>query len=185
MSFVSSLLVGWFISQQSFSFSCTCSYTRHLVATYDGVDKKWIPVEGEEFIFYDGTANEPAPLRDTVEWNYLSKNVQILGFTLVGVSLFIILVSMIWVFVRRKERIVTASQPEFLYLLCCGAALQAISLICISFDESYGWTENKLSIACSFSLWFFVIGYLVQYCAIFSKVSYKMNYFQLEVAVLV
>jgi hypothetical protein len=144
-----------------------------LVATYDGVEKKWVPVEGEQFIFYDGTSKEPSPVRDTVEWNYLSKGVQTIGFVLFGASLLIILVSMLWVFVRRKERIVTASQPEFLYLMCFGAGLQAVSLMCISFDESYGWTENQLSLGCSMFPWFFVIGYLVQYCAIFSKVSYK------------
>eukprot|EP00980_Cylindrotheca_fusiformis_P010016 scaffold2214_cov139-Cylindrotheca_fusiformis.AAC.13 len=158
--------------------SNTRGYTRHLVATYNGAQKKWVPVEGENFIFYDGTSEEPKPVRDVVDWNYLSSDVQTIGFVLVGVSLLIVFVSVVWVFVRRKERIVTASQPEFLYLLCFGATLQAVSLICISFDESYGWTNDQLSLACSLLPWFFVIGYLVQYCAIFSKVS--LSSFDLE-----
>jgi hypothetical protein len=128
-------------------------------------------VEGEEFVFYDGTTKVPTPVRQTIDSNYLSKGVRIAGFVLFGLSMFVILLSFTWVFVRRKKRIVTASQPQFLYLLCFGAALQAVSLLFISLDESYGWTIPQLDKACAAFPWFFVIGYLVQYCAIFSKVS--------------
>lgn len=110
-------------------------------------------------------------MRETTDFNFLSKGVRITGFVLVGLSLSIILISALWVRVRRAERIVTASQPQFLYLICFGGALQAVSLIFLSFDESYGWTDSELDKACSALPWFFVIGYLVQYCAIFSKVS--------------
>jgi len=108
------------------------------------------------------------PLRTTEDFNYLSYSIQTLGLTLMGISLFVIIISAAWVFWRRKERTVTASQPQFLYLLCLGATLQAISLVFISFDESFGWSDDQLDRACSALPWFFVTGYLLQYCAIFS-----------------
>ena len=127
-------------------------------------------MEEESFIFFGGATNEPKPVRDTIDYNYLSPSIQLVGFVFVGLSLFISFLAASWVFVRRGERIVTASQPQFLYLLCIGAMLQAISLVFFSFDESYGWTDSQLDKACSAVPWFFVLGYLIQYCAIFSKV---------------
>jgi hypothetical protein len=62
-----------------------------------------------------------------------------------------------------------ASQPEFLYLLCFGAALVATSLIFLSSDEGQGFSDKRLSRMCSAFPWFFVIGYLVMYSALFSK----------------
>jgi hypothetical protein len=145
------------------------SYTKHLIAIYDGAEAKWTKVEGDEFVYYDQTTNEPMPLRTAVDQNYLSDSVQIFGLVFVGISLFIIFVSVVWIFLRREERIVTMSQPQFLYLLCFGAALQAVSLVFVSFDESHGFSDDRLDMACSAFPWFFVIGYLIQYCAVFSK----------------
>ena len=126
-----------------------------------------------DFLYYDGTMANPKPIRTTFNYNYLGKQIRIVGFVLTGFSLLFISASVIWIFVNRNERTVTASQPEFLYLLCFGAAIQAVSLIFISFDESRGWSEQQLDVACEAFPWFFVIGYLVQYCAVFSKVRIK------------
>jgi hypothetical protein len=52
------------------------------------------------------------------------------------------------VLLYSKERIVCASQPEFLYILCAEAALMVLSLFFISFDESKDWSQDKLSRAC-------------------------------------
>jgi hypothetical protein len=150
-------------------------YTRHLTAIYDGTEDKWTKVKGEDFLFFDGTTSEPQPLHETTDFNFLSPAIQIVGFSFVGLSLFIAVTAALWVYVRRNERIVTASQPQFLYLLCFGAALQAVSLVFFSFDESYGWTQSQLDKACSAVPWFFVLGYLIQYCAIFSKVRQDVD----------
>ena len=147
-----------------------------MTATYNGTEQKWSKVDGEDFIFYDLTSTVPTPVRETLDFNYLSNGIRITGFIFVGISLIIIAISASWVFIRRKKRIVTASQPQFLYLLCFGATLQAVSLIFASFDEDWrGWSADQLSRTCAAIPWFFVIGYLVQYCAIFSKVSTIIN----------
>lgn len=110
------------------------------------------------------------PLRETEDWNYLSNGFRIVGFALMGVSLANILLCALWIAAFSKERIVTAAQPQFLYLICFGAMIQAISLLFHSFDESYNWTDSQLDFACAAFPWFFVMGYLIQYCAVFSKV---------------
>ena len=129
----------------------------------------WSNVEGTEFRFFDGTALEPQLKKTVSNPNYLSASIRGFGLFLAGLSLLCSLCSAAWVFMQRKSRLVTASQPEFLYLLCFGASLVSTSPIFLSFDENQGWSEDKLSASCSAFPWFFVIGYLIMYCALFSK----------------
>eukprot|EP00934_Nitzschia_sp_Nitz4_P006867 Nitzschia sp. Nitz4//scaffold133_size116822//25862//27321//NITZ4_003798-RA/size116822-augustus-gene-0.105-mRNA-1//1//CDS//3329535369//6857//frame0 len=91
------------------------------------------------------------------------------GLVHVGGTYFLALIAGAWVRIRRKERIVTAAQPQFLYLIVVGMILMITSLVFVSFDESNGWTQEDLDKACSGFPWFFVTGYLVQYCAVFSR----------------
>jgi hypothetical protein len=147
----------------------TNRYTRVLTSIYDSMESTWSDVEGEEFIFYDGTTNQPTPLLTTFDFNYISDSFQILGLSLMSLAIFLSLLSGAWVFVYRNERIVRASQPEFLYILCAGSAIMATSLVFISFDEEKGWSQEKLSKTCQAFPWFFVMGYLTIYCAVFSK----------------
>ena len=134
------------------------------------VTGSWVPVEGTEFIFFDGTTNEPQPLKTTVYFNYLTPSIHIFGLCLMALALLISIGSGIWVYVMREDRIVKASQPEFLYLLCAGASMVALSLFFISWDEDKGMSQGELSAFCSVFPWLFVIGYQVMYLALFFKV---------------
>jgi len=129
----------------------------------------WKAVEGTEFLFFDGTPNEPTPRRKTFVPNFLSSGIQISGLTLCGLAVFLAFLSGVWVFAYRGTKIVKASQPEFLYLLCFGAALVGMTSIFSSFDEDKGLSEEQLTKMCQVSPFLFVIGYLAMYCALFSK----------------
>lgn len=145
-------------------------YEMVLVAKYETLEGegRWIS-NGEEFIFHGGTKDEPRPYIAPNKFNYLSDGTQTLGFVLIAVSLTISIGSALWLIVNRQERLVKASQPEFLVVMCFGASLVAISLVFISFDENKGWSESKLSKACATFPWFFILGYEVQYCALVCK----------------
>jgi 7 transmembrane sweet-taste receptor of 3 GCPR len=146
----------------------------------------WRPVNNVDFLFYDGTSNEPMPLRDVSDANYLSKRVQTVGIVLSSFALCFAVLCCVWVFMNRKHKLVRASQPAFLYLLCSGAALVAPSILFISFDEGKGVSEEQLSKMCSAFPWFFVIGYLTMYCALFCKLwrlSKLLNFRRISVNV--
>jgi hypothetical protein len=123
----------------------------------------------EDFIFFDGTSNQPMPLRTVFEENFLPRSLMIFGLVMMSLALFIAFGSSFWVFRNRRKSIVRAAQPEFLHCLCIGASLVALSIVFLSFDESYGWSTDELSTACATFPWLFVVGYLVQYCAIYCK----------------
>jgi hypothetical protein len=121
--------------------------------------------------YADGTTRAPILLRDIPTQNYLPFGAKIFGFLLLGVALAMCLCHAIWIFVNRKHRVLTASQPIFLYQLCFGSALVVASILPISFDESSGWSESQLSAGCKTIPWLIMMGHVIQYMAIFSKVS--------------
>lgn len=123
----------------------------------------------EDFVFFDGTSDQPMPLRTVFEENYLPRSLMIFGLVMMSIALLIALGSGIWVIRNRRKSIVRAAQPEFLHCICIGSSLVALSMIFISFDESYGWSTDQLSTACATFPWLFVVGYLVMYCAVYCK----------------
>ena len=133
--------------------------------------QSWTELEGQEFIFSDGTTDEPLPPRDVDENNYLPSGAHICGLTMMSVSILLSAVAAGWTYVKRSSRLVKAAQPAFLYLICFGSIITALAIFTSSFDESYGWDEESLSAACMATTWLFVLGYITVYSALFSKVS--------------
>ena len=137
--------------------------------TFDRGSGVWASVDGTEFFYYDGTPNVPMPTRVVFDAHYLSKGIQTSGRVLSSLALCVIIAFAVWVFACRETKHVKAGQPEFLCLMCCGAALVATSGLFLSLDEKRGTPPARLDALCSAFPWFFVIGYLTIYCALFGK----------------
>ena len=73
-------------------------------------------------------------------------------------ALLAVLVSLTWVLVYRSNQVVIAAQPPFLYVLFLGSAILAFIILVSSFDESYGWDETMLSMACVSIPWMACLG---------------------------
>jgi hypothetical protein len=89
----------------------------------------------EDFVFFDGTINEPMPKRTVANAHYLNLGAQIAGLCITTFSVLNAIGCCVWVYMLRKTRLVAASQPEFLYSLCFGAALVAASQYFVSFGK--------------------------------------------------
>lgn len=139
--------------------------TEYLNAT-DGV---WHFIE--PFVFADGTASPPALLRDPADQNYLGDGVRIAGLTLASISFLVIISSALWVWIYRHHSLVLAGQPIFLLALCGGCLMEAVAIVLISFDESHGWTVEALTGICKALPWFIVLGHIVTYNMLFTKVN--------------
>ena len=120
-------------------------------------------------IYADGRTVPPDLLRDPPEENYLSRGVQAFGLALFSIVMLISILSAIWVYIHREHRIVKAAQPGFLFLICFGSAVSVSSILTISFDESYGWSEQQLSRACMATPWLACLGHILTYGALFAK----------------
>ena len=134
-----------------------------------GTRNKWSGQGRPPFVYRDGRTVPPELLRDEPDQNYLSSSLRALGFALMGTALLCSIVGAVWVFVRRKHQVLRASQPEFLYLIAFGTAVQASSIVTMSNDESYGWSSEALSRACMTSAWLLPFGTLLIYSALFTK----------------
>eukprot|EP00567_Pseudictyota_dubia_P007638 CAMPEP_0197444824 /NCGR_PEP_ID=MMETSP1175-20131217/10194_1 /TAXON_ID=1003142 /ORGANISM="Triceratium dubium, Strain CCMP147" /LENGTH=1207 /DNA_ID=CAMNT_0042975677 /DNA_START=307 /DNA_END=3930 /DNA_ORIENTATION=+ len=129
----------------------------------------WSEVAGEHFLYASGSRFPPHLVRDDQSPNFLSPSVHNAGLSLMSVSLAISAGSALWVYANRRTRIVRSAQPQFLYLLCFGSMLSASSIAFTSYDESYGWSEDKLSAACVAFPWLFTMGYIIIYASLYMK----------------
>ncbi len=134
------------------------------------VDGEWQRT-GKPFIFRDGTTNLPEPTRAIANNNYLPTSVRVTGLFFMAIALALSLACGIFVAVYRKDRVMTASQPEFLYLLCFGSFLFSTSIVTRSFDEGVGLSVNQLSRLCMATPWLVSLGDSVIYLSLFSKVG--------------
>lgn len=156
----------------------------------------WANVDGTEFIFFDGTTNEPMPLRTVSDEHFISQDVQIAGLFLSSFAMLLCLLTGLFVSVNWKNKHIKSIQPEFCVMLCLGATLVAAALTFVSvsmnilvistfvsdgitdnslffllsvkFDEST-YSQQRLSSMCTAAPWFFVTGYLIMFCALFSQ----------------
>ena len=66
--------------------------------------------------------------------------------------------SAIWVFVKRSSTVVQASQPPFLWLICCGIAVMGSSLFTMGVDDGMA-SQAVCSVACMATPWLACLGF--------------------------
>ena len=144
------------------------SYEAVLTAVWDQ-DQRWQRVD--DFYYPDGTTTAPTRLREAQENNYLSSRVRGFGLSLFGSSAALSLAGLVALLVLRKNPLVTRSQPFFLALVCVGSFLMNMAILTLSFDENMmgGISERGLDIACTCTVWFFFVGQVLVFAALFSK----------------
>lgn len=138
------------------------------------VNEVW-KTTGEPFLFRDGTSNEPTPTRLIKDNNYLPAAIRGMGLLFMAVAQALTLVCAVFVWINRKRSILTASQPEFLYLLCAGSFIFTCSILTRSFDEGFGLDQTQLDALCMTTPWLVFVGDSIIYMALFSKVNYNVG----------
>ena len=134
----------------------------------NATDGEWYKVQ--PFIYADGTTSPPQLLRDPADQNHLSDGIRIAGLTLASIAFFAIVSSAIWIIIYRHHTVLIASQPLFLFAMCGGSMLETIAIVLLSFDEARGWSVATLSGICIAVPWFVVLGHIVTYNMLFTKV---------------
>lgn len=80
----------------------------------------------------------------------------------------------LWTFLKRHDRIVRASQPPFLIMVCVGVLILASALIPLSLDEYHVSKDIKSDAICMSVPWLISIGFTVTFAALFSK-TWRIN----------
>jgi hypothetical protein len=138
-----------------------------LVYTY--VNETWTKVPDTAITYRDGTTDAPNVIRDFVNENYISKGVRIMGLFLMSIAWLLAFAALIALQVFTKDPVVQRAQPFFLKMLCYGSIVMSSAIFTLSWDEGAGWNDQQLDIACSMTPWFFFVGQIVTFCALFTK----------------
>lgn len=140
---------------------------KHSEITSGQFDGVWKNIGGLQFIFSGGQLIPPACLPALVE------NLHLMGvpMVIVGLSLgvFICLSAVyfaVWTWKHRKTRVIEASQPVFLIVVCIGAFLMASTIYPLSFDEP---VLTAPFMGCMAGYWLLGSGFGLVFSALFAK----------------
>jgi len=85
--------------------------------------------------------------------------------------------SALWVWTYQQERVIRASQPVFLYLICAGTFVMATSVFTFGIEDDIASDEIS-SAACMANYWLYALGFTAVISAVFSKMWMLGKVFQ-------
>jgi hypothetical protein len=91
------------------------------------------------------------------------------GWALGGLSCFTSVFFALWVWKHQHERVVRASQPIFLWMLCAGTFVMALCIFPFGIEDDIA-PERAVDVSCMASIWFYSFGYTTTFSALFSKI---------------
>jgi len=100
---------------------------------------------------------------------YIGTGFRILGWTMGGVACLMALGFSIWVYDNLENRVVQASQPLFLWLICAGAFIMASCIFPFGIEDDIV-SYSDASIACMSSMWQYGLGFVMMVSALYSKI---------------
>lgn len=155
------------VNQSTGLRSHSTSLTSYSILTNDTALNAWSLVK--MFVYRDGSASAPTVLRQINVQNFLSEWVHLVGLTLFASAFFIAVSCAICVWWLSNDSVMRTGQPPSLYLLCFGSVMMSGAIFTLSWDESYGWSQLQLDIACTLTPWFFFVGYLLVFSSLCTK----------------
>lgn len=84
------------------------------------------------------------------------------------------ILSALFIFIQRRKMVILQAQPPFLQMLIFGTIMMSMSILTLSFDESYGFSDSALDACCLATPWLLSLGYNTIYLALFSKL-WRLN----------
>ena len=130
---------------------------------------EWANIAGESYIFNDGTSNVPPSLPIIkVDENFSSPAMRAFCISMGALVMLASTGFAVWTHLNRNRRVVKASQPIFLHMICAGTFLMGASIIPLSVDDQVA-TERGCDVACTIYPWLFVNGFVIAFTALLVK----------------
>lgn len=127
-----------------------------------------------DYILNDGTTNVPPDLPPVnVDMNYVSSAVRGVALAFCAIAVLLSIGLALWTYAHQKTRVVRASQPFFLYLICVGTSILALSLIPLSMDHGVASIDG-CTVTCNALIWLLALGCAIIFSALFTK-TYRIN----------
>lgn len=112
----------------------------------------------------------PPPVLPPLHENFffIGDRLRIIGLILCSFVALLSVLCASWVIYNRKHRVVLASQPIFLLMVCLGTIILASTIIPLSIDDQHS-SKSACDAACVSAPWLFSIGFTMIFSALFSK----------------
>ncbi|CAB9525833.1 acid type B receptor subunit 2 [Seminavis robusta] len=134
--------------------------------------------DASPFVYADGSTVPPSDLPHIqVNPNYLGTGWRVAGYVLCGMGMALALGLALWTRAQSENRVIRASQPFFLTIICLGVATFFASIIPLGVDEQIA-TETGCTVACNAVIWLLSIGFCVTFSAMFTKTQRVNKIFQ-------
>jgi hypothetical protein len=141
-----------------------------LVPSAEYNDGIWKGISGNPFIYGDGTTTPPGSLPPVDQkMNYIGDAGRYAAFALMALVMLASVLSLIWMVLFWKERVVSSSQPLFLVLVSVGSFVMVSAIIPLSYDETVTDDISDLDRACMVGPWLYIIGAIIAFSALFAK----------------
>ena len=133
-------------------------------------------VTDKAFIYTDGNYTQPKDLPPpSGDPNYPPDSLRGLALFFCAFSIVTAFGFGLWTWFKRSTRVIQASQPFFLYLVCTGVIMVAASIIPYSInDKNRNLETEDCSWACTAVLWLLFPGISIVFSALFTK-TYRIN----------
>lgn len=119
--------------------------------------------------FNDGTTKLPLDLPEPIiDYHYLGSGLRSVGMVMASIVVLSSIACAIWTGCKVNTRIVRASQPFFLRLICLGTALMGFSIVALGIDDEIS-DEHGCNIACMAFPWLLSLGWVFVFSALFTK----------------
>jgi len=102
--------------------------------------------------------------------NYKMPFLGYLGAIFFGINISLSCFFAIFIYLKRKNKVVTASQPLFLYFICLGCAISSTSVVFLGRDEN-NFSVSTLDAFCQCIVWFYGVGFALTVSSLIAKTS--------------
>jgi ABC-type glycerol-3-phosphate transport system substrate-binding protein len=109
------------------------------------------------------------PIGEELQDLYIGNTFRIIGWAMGGIACLLAVGFAIWVYVHQHERVIRASQPLFLWMVCAGAFIMASSIFPFGIEDDIVTTEGA-TVACMSSMWLYGVGFVMLVSALYSKI---------------
>lgn len=147
-------------------------FERVLTDVYRNASGIWEQVTS--FIYGDGSKDRPPDLSPVhVNHNYINRITRGTALTFCSIAICSAIGFAIWTWMNRNTRVVKASQPFFLYVICFGVVILASKVIPSTMDQKMA-SKSALDKGCNGVVWLFCLGVSLILSALWAK-TFRIN----------
>lgn len=140
------------------------------VPSYIFANNTWNEVPGNRYEFAGGSTSPPGSIPPVpFDYNYIGQTARFGSYIFMGIVMIAAILSLIWMFVFRHNRIVYSAQPMYLIMVCFGAVMASAAILPLALEEDTVLNSRNLDRACMGVPWLYFVGISIVLSGLLAK----------------